>query len=110
MDTKDSAHALNGICLPEKSQATPLTPRLDRLLRALLASINGLSREQCDRATPCSNSPQYISCLRYRYGLDIPCHLRPFVTIDGTKGTYGVYCLTSADREKLSQAGLVVEA
>lgn len=81
-----------------------LTPRLKRLLHALLENSAGLSREECDRATPCSNSPEYISQLRDRLGLAIPCAMTPFVTIDGDKSKRGVYRLTRIDRERLTAA------
>jgi len=85
---------------------TALTPRLQRLLRALIANPDGLSREDCDRATPCSNSPAYVCQLRHRLGLEIACTRVPFETCDGLKSTYGWYRLTVADRTKLESEGL----
>ena len=79
-----------------------LTPRLERLLAALMDAPDGLPREACDSATPCSNSPEYISQLRARLGLCIPCEMRPFVTTDGLPSKYGVYRLTRADRDLLT--------
>lgn len=81
-----------------------LTPRLKRLLRALLDNPDGLPREAADRATPASNSPEYVSQLRDRLALTIPCEMVPFVTIDGDKSKRGVYHLTRADRERLTAA------
>lgn len=81
-----------------------LTPRLKRLARALLDNPAGLSREACDRATPCSNSPEYVSQLRERLALAIPCEMVPFVTIDGADSKRGVYHLTRTDRERLTAA------
>lgn len=81
-----------------------LTPRLKRLLRALLDNPDGLSREAADHATPCSNSPEYVSQLRDRLALAIPCEMVPFVTIDGDKSKRGVYHLTQSDRRKLVEA------
>ena len=83
---------------------TQLTPRLKRLLLALLDNPAGLSREDCDRATPCSNSPEYISQLRDRLGLVIPCERVPFVTTDGDKSKRGVYRLAPTDRRRLTAA------
>lgn len=80
----------------------PLPPRLERLLSALLYAADGLSREQCDRVTPCSNSPEYISRLRQALGLAIPCERRSFITLDGTRSNYGVYHLSNEDRAKLA--------
>ncbi|WP_068826734.1 hypothetical protein [Pseudomonas sp. BMS12] len=91
--------------LPNNS--TRLPPRLQRLLRALVANPFGLSREECDRVTPCSNSPQYIAILRQRFNLTISCHRHKFVTIDGLRGAYGVYQLTADDMTKLAAEGLV---
>lgn len=81
---------------------TRLTPRLQRLLHALVANPSGLSREDCDRVTPCSNSPQYIATLRQRCSLSIPCFLQKYVTKDGFQGAYGIYRLTENDRCKLA--------
>jgi hypothetical protein len=81
-----------------------LTPRLKRLLRALLDNPAGLSREECDRATPCSNSPEYVSQLRDRLALAIPCEHVRFTTADGVASWYGRYYLTRTDRERLTAA------
>lgn len=81
-----------------------LTPRLKRLLRALLDSPSGLAREECDRATPCSNSPEYIRQLRERHGLEIPCELVSFTNVDGEPSRRGVYRLTWADVDRIRDA------
>lgn len=91
-----------------KQNITPLnykllTPRLKRLLAALMAADAGLPRETCDRVTPCSNSPEYISQLRERLALDIPCTMVPFTTIDGQNSHYGLYQLTGEDRARLAK-------
>lgn len=83
-----------------------LTPRLMRLAKALLAHPAGLPREAADRATPASNSPEYIRQLRDRLGLDIPCEMVAFTTCDGEESKRGVYHLTALDREKLARAML----
>lgn len=80
-----------------------LTPRLKRLLAALVAAEAGLPRETCDRVTPCSNSPEYVRQLREKLLLDIPCPLIPFVTIDGQNSQYGLYHLTGEDRARLAR-------
>lgn len=81
-----------------------LTPRQIRLARALLSNPAGLPREAADRATPASNSPEYIRQLRERLGLDIPCEMVAFVTIDGVESKRGVYHLTYSDRQRLVAA------
>jgi hypothetical protein len=78
-----------------------LTPRLERLLRALLADPNGISREQADRTIPASNSPEYIRQLRRRLCLEIPCVMVRFVTTDWTESKRGIYRLTEEDRQQL---------
>lgn len=83
------------------SNSTKLTPRLKRLLVALYATESGLTREECDRAIPASNSPEYISQLKARLGLQIPCDRVPFATIDGRLSRRGVYYLTDDDRERV---------
>ena len=70
-----------------------------RCIRLMVALLNGpVKREEADRKAPASNSPHYVSILRHRYGMEIPCERVPFVTIDGIASWYGVYHLTPADR------------
>jgi len=78
-----------------------LTPRLKRLLVALYAAKSGLTREEADRALPASNAPEYIRQLKERLGLDIPCEMVPFTTIDGRQSKRGVYSLTEGDRQRV---------
>lgn len=78
-----------------------LTPRLKRLLVALYAAKSGLSREEADQALPASNSPEYVRQLKARLGLEIPCELVPFTTVDGQRSKRGVYYLTEADRQRV---------
>lgn len=77
-----------------------LTPRLERLLRALLADPNGISREQADGAIPASNSPEYIRQLRLRLRLEIPCEMVRFITTDWVESKRGIYLLTDEDRQR----------
>jgi hypothetical protein len=86
------------------TQHKVLTPRLKRLVRALLGARNGLPREAADRVTPCSNSPEYVRQLRERLSLDIPCELVSFINIDGETGKRGIYHLSHIDRDRLSHA------
>jgi hypothetical protein len=80
---------------------TKLTPRLKRLLVALYTAKSGLTREEADRALPASNAPEYIRQLKERLGLDIPCEMVPFTTIDGRQSKRGVYSLTEGDRQRV---------
>lgn len=84
-----------------QTNTTKLTPRLKRLLVALLADKSGLTREEADRAIPASNAPEYIRQLKERLGLEIPCERIPFTTVDGYHGKRGVYYLTDADRQRV---------
>ena len=77
---------------------------LKRLLHALLDNPAGLSREQCDRVTPCSNSPEYVRQLRERLNLDVPCELVPFINTDGEPGKRGIYHLSRSDRDRLNSS------
>ncbi len=81
-----------------------LTPRLKRLARALLDNPAGLSREQVDQVTPCSNGPEYVRQLKYRLGLTLPTKRITFTTVDGVKSWYGRYYLTPTDQERLTAA------
>ncbi|MFC4878116.1 hypothetical protein [Microbulbifer halophilus] len=81
-----------------------LPSRLERLARAFSASVGGLSREAVDRATPCSNGPEYVRQLRRRLGVRIPCIRVPFITSDGISSRRGVYRPTDEDRTKLAKA------
>lgn len=80
-----------------------LTPRLMRLAKALMANPHGLPREAADRATPASNSPEYIRQLRERLNLVIPCEMVPFTNSDGEASKRGVYHLTADDYKKLAE-------
>lgn len=84
-----------------QANTTKLTPRLKRLLVALYAAESGITREEADRALPASNSPEYVSQLKARLGLEIPCDRVPFTTIDGRRSTRGVYYLTEDDRQRV---------
>lgn len=78
---------------------TKLPPRLERLASALL--IGPVTREQADRIAPASNSPQYISMLRSRLGLSLPCERVPFTTKDGEESWYGRYHATESDQDSI---------
>ncbi len=81
-----------------------LTPRLQRLGKAFLAIPGGLSREQVDRVTPCSNGPHYVALLAKRIGARIICDHVRFTTIDGDPSWHGHYRLTPEARQRLIAA------
>jgi len=83
-----------------------LSPRMARLVAALLDNPTGVPREATDRIAPASNSPHYIGLLRARLGLQIPCERVDFVTKDGEPSWYGLYSLSGEDREKLAKLGV----
>lgn len=97
----------------DKKKATPksspntqidfnkLCPRHQRLILALLKRPHS-TRELID-AIPTNNVSEYVTTLRNRYRLDIPCEDVPYTTIDSRPSTYGLYSLTSSDRKKLAQ-------
>jgi len=72
-------------------------PRQLRALRALLAGP--VSREQLDRATGASNSPNVVRHLRGK-GFEIPCTHTEATDLDGKPCHPGAYSLTDADRAR----------
>lgn len=77
------------------------TPRQWRAVSALLKRPH--SREELDRITGASNSPEVVAQLRRR-GFDIPCRLVPHIDRDGLAGQHGIYHLSEADRRRLGGA------
>lgn len=82
------------------SKPIKLSTRLKRLLKALYDTPEGITREEADRLTPASNSPEYIRQLRSRLKMEIPCHRVRFITTDWHESTRGVYLLTYEDRQR----------
>jgi hypothetical protein len=74
-----------------------LTPRQQRALRELLR--RRVSREQLDRITGASNSPQVVAQLR-AMGLTIDCDRIEVRDRDGRHCRPGVYRIASASRHK----------
>lgn len=101
---KNARPAISQPSAPNSAKVIKLPARLERLARAFLASGGGLSREAVDRATPCANGPEYVRQLRQRLGVNIPCRMVPFLTIDGNASRRGVYRPTADDRAKLADA------
>lgn len=81
-----------------KSNIKTLSPRLQRLCKALLKKPCTV-RELIGRI-PTNHPPQYIATLRHSYGLIIPCETVKFVTVDGVKSWHGKYHLTLKDKQK----------
>lgn len=82
-----------------------------RCIRLMVALLTGpVKREDADRKAPASNSPHYVSILRHRYGMEIPCERVPFVTTDGIASWYGLYHATPADREMIRELLAGMEA
>ena len=71
-------------------RTTPLCPRQQRLLEALLACE--VTREQADRIAKASNGPAVVGALRER-GLKIRCERRDKVDADGKNVRPGTYIL-----------------
>lgn len=74
----------------------PLSPRLQRLIRALLAGP--IYREQADRVARASNSPQCISVLRQRFHLKITTTRVKVIDKDGLASYPGIYLLEPESR------------
>jgi hypothetical protein len=86
-----------------------LPPRASRLLRALLARGEGITREEADRLAPASNGPHYVGMLRRRLSIAIPCYRITHITSDGVVSWYGLYRLTRNDRIRLRELGEIGE-
>ncbi len=69
---------------------TPLCPRQQRLLKALVAWE--VTREQVDRIAKASNGPAVVGALRKK-GLKIRCDRRDKIDADGKKTRPGTYIL-----------------
>lgn len=87
------------------NNSTALTPRMERLLLALLEEPQSIATLQ--KKIPANNVPEYVRQLRWTFGLSIPCERIPFVTSDGRKSSYGIYELTPRDRAKANKLLLV---
>lgn len=75
-------------------------PREKRLLANLLC--RSLSREEADKVTGASNSPDWVMKLR-RKGLEIPCKRTASKDRDGRSCRPGTYSLTSRDRRQIKE-------
>jgi hypothetical protein len=75
----------------------PSTARQARLLGYLLTH-SSITREQLDRLTGASNSPDVVRQLRARAGFDLPCHMVEGTDRDDLPCETGVYTLSKLDR------------
>lgn len=74
-------------------------PREARALRALLQGAQ--RREQLDRITGSSNSPDVVMRLRAALDIEIPCFHIISIDRDGRRCRPGVYSLSDTDRVKV---------
>jgi hypothetical protein len=96
---RDEAGALNST---DSKSSAPRSPRLTRVLRALLATSGWLSREAVDRIAGASNGPQVILSLRQGYvGRDgIETGYQTAIDRDGKPCRPGRYRITAKGRER----------
>lgn len=96
--TTTSPTLVDGSKVSARVRALAVTnPRQQRALLALLAGP--VSREQLDRITGASNSPNVIHRLRCK-GFEIPCSSTEATDRDGRPCHPGAYSLTDADRAR----------
>lgn len=84
------------------------SPRYIRGLRRLLAGA--VSREEFDRETGSSNSPDIIFCLRRRHGFSIHCERRNAKDRDGRWCEVGWYSMADERSRQKALAVLAREA
>ena len=82
-------------------KATHITPRLQRLIVALLDNPQS-SRDLVD-IIPANNPPAYIERLRNSLGFEIHGEKVSFTTIDRRSSWYVIYALTADDRKKAAE-------
>jgi hypothetical protein len=78
--------------------STHLTPRRLRLLTALLDGP--CTREEVDRIVGASNGPDEVLRARRLHGLVIPCERSKGFDRDQHRVEFGIYRLTSPDKDK----------
>lgn len=77
---------------------TQLTVFLEALLSRPMSTLELMS------VVGTSRPPNLATGARKQYQLDLPCSIVPYVKADGSKGTYGIYSLTTRDKEKVLKA------
>lgn len=87
--------------------AKPMTPRQERVIRALVGTGEWTSREAIDRIAGASNGPEVIRQLRQRFGYDaIQMERVTVVDRDGLLTQPGRYRLTDTGRQCLAEKGV----
>lgn len=77
-----------------------LTARQRKALQELLSAPGKVTVKRLVAVTDANNVPELIASLRKR-GLEIPCEMVPFVTVDGVHSRYGCYALTDLDKARV---------
>jgi hypothetical protein len=84
------------------------SPRRIRGLRRLLSGE--VCREELDRVTGSSSSPDIVFHLRHRYGFKIKCQMRPAIDRDGRICDAGWYSMTDEHSRQMARAVLARDA
>ena len=84
-----------------------MTPRQERVTKAMVQSNGWITREAIDRIAGASNGPEVIRQLRRRFGYDaIEMERISVVDRDGLPAQPGRYRLTTAGRQHLAEMGV----
>ena len=85
----------------------PMTPRQERVIHALAATVGWITREAVDRIAGASNGPAVIRQLRQRLGYDaIEMERIDTIDRDGLAANPGRYRLTATGRQRLAEMGV----
>ena len=109
MHQKENAQPRNAELSASKNSANrtstkPMTPRQERVLRALLGTGDWIAREAIDRIAGSSNGPEVIRQLRQRLGYNaIEMERISTVDRDGLPTQPGRYRLSDTGRECLPE-------
>lgn len=105
MQMNNTTHHLGHVPMTKvQTLGRKITPRFYRLLKAL--TQGPLTREQADRITGASNSPDYIRRLRKHFALEIRTERVDKLDRDGRHTRIGVYHL-EGDSVQLARLLLV---
>ncbi|WP_444925869.1 hypothetical protein ACJJI4_16945 [Microbulbifer sp. TRSA002] len=81
-----------------------LTARQRRALKTLVK--RSCCREELDKVTGASNSPEIVSQLRKR-GIAVKCRMEGHIDRDGIAGSHGVYWLPDSERQLVESLNLL---